>query len=124
MRTILVLLLAAMLAGCTASDEPAEDPVNEPTPEDPTPALNETLNLTITAFEATVANGTAPLNVTFQFNGTGDDIAWSLDADGDGTGDVDGTGFPANATFRYEVAGVFNATLTATSGNETTNATL
>jgi PKD repeat protein len=73
-----------------------------------------------------VTSGEAPLSVTFSINVTdvdGDAVSWTLDADGDGTPDLEGNG-TGGASFTYESQGNFTAVLNATDGSATATASL
>ncbi len=81
---------------------------------------NATANLT-----ASVLNGTAPLNVTFQLNGTAPgDLSWTLLVNG--TELANGTALPANVTHVFNQTGNVTVVLTVSgaSGNATANVTL
>lgn len=98
----------------------SQTPTGEPTgSSDPStePPVNEapTANLT-----ASATSGDAPLSVTFTVDGSdpdGDPLSWSLDANGDGTEDANGTTVPADVEFSFSTAGVFNATVNVTDGS-------
>ena len=149
MRTWLVtlLMLLVTLAGCSDEGTP-ETPVQTETPQD-TPEETTTQETTTqtesqtsttsteapqtsnTAPEADLAadavTGEAPLNVTFTVDGLdadGDALTWTLDADGDGTVDANGTSLPGTAAFLFETAGNFTATLSVTDGEDTATAML
>jgi hypothetical protein len=81
---------------------------------------------------ASIEQGSIPFNVTFNMTGSdqdGDPLTWTLDADGDGASDAEGTALPANHTQRYVSEGLYNVTFTVTDGtvetihNLTINAT-
>lgn len=94
----------------TQTSQPAPQP--EPTPSNTAPSV---------VLSASPASGTAPLEVVFTLNGTdadGDALTWSLDLDGDGIGDVDGSDLPAQHTATLD-AGNHTATLTVDDGQET-----
>ncbi|QPC81198.1 PKD domain-containing protein [Phototrophicus methaneseepsis] len=73
----------------------------------------------VAAFTADITSGTAPLTVTFTNTSTGTVESFAWDFNGDGTPDntTDGT-----ATYTYNAAATFNATLTVT-GAGTTDST-
>lgn len=95
-----------------------------PTTTAPAPGPNSppTANLT-----SDVANGTVPLNVTFTIDGSdadGDELTWTLDADGDGTEDFNGTGVPTAVTYEFNETGSFTAVLKVTDGEAFAEATV
>ena len=74
---------------------------------------------------AVPVQGAPPLEVTFTINATdpdGDNITWSLDANGDGAEDHNGTTVPATVVFSFAAAGSFVANLTVTAGNVSVHA--
>lgn len=75
---------------------------------------------------ADTTSGTVPLNVTFSLGGSdpdGDALDWTLDADGDGTAEENGTGLPATFKFTYTAAGNFTANFTVTDGKASASKT-
>lgn len=96
---------------------PAPDPVPEPEPENTPPSA---------LLSVSPASGAAPLNVTFSINGTdadGDALSWSLDLDGDGTADINGTTLPSTYNATYEL-GNHSAILTIHDGQATATASV
>jgi PKD repeat protein len=89
---------------------------------------NETANSAPSVqFTSNVTDGTAPLAVRFDLNASdadGDALAWSLDVDGDGTADLEGTDLPANFTFTFSAPGEFTARAAASDGTDETLETL
>ena len=141
--TASLLLVAFGLAGCTSGSDDARGAVPTPTgTEDDagnvTNATNATGNSTSTEgtnattmapptanLTASLANGTAPLNVTFTMTGGADGpLAWTLDVDGDNVTDANGTLLPAQFNHTYEGNGTFDATLVVVSGAQDASATL
>lgn len=134
-----LLLVTALLAGCTEPgstdlDPQDVDPEPEPGPgtdaeggnetqEPPAPEPNTPPTATLTADDT---DGNAPLNVTFTLDGSdgdGDDLTWALDRDDDGTVDDQGDSLPATLTYTYE-AGDWTARLTVFDGEDEAEATL
>ncbi len=132
LRALIVssLVLVGALSGCLA-DEPKPASTSESTsPSDggnstaSPSATNATVapadNVPPTAnLSSDVANGTAPLNVTFTVDGAdkdGDALNWTLDADGDGTADYNGTALPSEVVHEYLEAGNYTAVLNVTDG--------
>lgn len=77
----------------------------------------------IGAFVASRPN-TTTLSFTFHFTATDadrDPLNWTLDANGDGALDANGTRLPGNATYTYAAPGLFNATLRVRDGRATTS---
>jgi hypothetical protein len=133
MRAIVLSLtvLGAAFAGCISDPEPATDsPSDSPAatseaaaaittssaPETSEPVVNHapTANLS-----ADVENGSVPLNVTFTieaFDEDGDELTWTLDADGDGAADYNGTAADTSALHSFAAAGNFTAILNVTDG--------
>lgn len=141
-KLLALVLMGALFAGCT--DEPTESqdakipveettsttttsstgttaaPAGEPTPADET-APNRAPEVTFVPNATSVDAGSG---VTFAINATdadGDELSWTLDGDGDGVVDAEGT--EATVSFTYEAAGNFVATLNVTDGNSTVTAT-
>lgn len=146
--SILILLLAAALAGC-AGDEPADEPADEPLTGDPTdtqtetqtqttspgnnpeeegePQANETAaNLPPSAnLTANASQGNPPFEVMFTLEGSDDgDLTWTFDADGDGAADTFGDALPFTVNFTYEAIGEYIANLTVSDGEFDVSATL
>lgn len=80
---------------------------------------NETFENTPPQGSLTVnVTGEGPFQATFTVDGSdadGDFLEWTLDADGDGQSDADGTSLPATATIELS-EGSYNATLNLTDG--------
>lgn len=133
---IAVLLSTLALAGCLGGDDDGADDVNPVVNEGNDPADNNTttpdepvpVNTPPTAgLTADLASGDAPLVVTFNLTGAdadGDALSWTLDADGDGTTDADGTALPRDVAFNYTAAGNHTAVLAVTDGTDGTSANL
>ena len=148
MRTITILaLLLVGFAGCAddAADEPAtvDEPTELETSDDAggnttqtpdgdgsEPATNATqgdaLNTPPSALlTADIEQGTVPFDVLFALSGEdadGDALTWTLDVDGDGAADHNGSELPANVTATYTDAGTYNVTFWVTDGMNTTTA--
>jgi PKD repeat protein len=75
--------------------------------------VTEALVAPVASFTTDVNTGTAPLMVTFTSNSTGtiDSFAWDFDGDGVADNTTDNP-----ASFTYNTAGTFNASLTVTNG--------
>lgn len=77
------------------------------------------------SLKASIKQGEAPLLVNFTLGGAdpdGDDLAWTLDVDDDGTPDAQAAApatFPVETNFTYTAAGVFNVTYRVTDGAKT-----
>lgn len=138
--TLTGLLVITALAGCLGDEATTDDSGdamdgmddsmhqgNETSGsenETAAPAMNAppTANLT-----ANVTNGSAPLSVSFNLTGDdadGDNLTWSLDVDGNGTVDAEGSDLPATFEFTYEAVGNYTAYLNVTDGQNTTTASL
>src|SRR5688572_26883310 len=129
----MLLLLAVSLAGCSKGGSGDEGPKGDDDggdgPVDPGDGGdgNETPNSPPTAsITASITDGTAPLSVNFTLDASDQDndtLSWTLDADGDGTPDQEGTNatFPIVANFTYADAGNFTANLTVTDGTDSTS---
>jgi len=128
------LLVFAAVSGCLADPEAKGEDASPGASGDAgnTTAngtgANATSNTAPTAnLTADVDNGSAPLSVNFTIEATdadGDNLTWSLDADGDGAADGNGTEVPGNLTFLFEAEGVYNATLTVEDGASNATSTL
>lgn len=129
-----LVLSAALLAGCTGdagSEDMEPDDTMQPEADTNTTAPNTAPLVALAADNTTV---TVPADVTFTVRASdedGDDLAWSLDADGDGSPDADGTlaaanGTYANASFTltFDTEGTYNATVSVSDGEATANATI
>ncbi|HEX9816504.1 MAG TPA: PKD domain-containing protein [Candidatus Thermoplasmatota archaeon] len=131
---VVAVLVIAATSGCLADPEAKDvDGAATTASVDSTSnetASNETMNSAPVAnLTADPDNGSAPLAVNFTINATdadGDNLTWSLDADGDGTSDGNGTDadLPGNVSFAYAAAGLYNATLTVDDGTANTTATI
>ncbi len=100
---------------------PEEEPSNN-TGATPPPQANGTAPNTPPEAElvATTTQVIVPADVTFTLSGSdadGDDLAWTLDADGDGVADSEGTSLPFNFTFSYTAAGNYTVTFNVTDGS-------
>ncbi len=126
--------LLLMLAGCAGQDSgPAagDSTATDALPES-SAGTNESaevfLDLPPTAnITSSIVNGTVPFVANFTLDGTdpeGAMLMWRLDANGNGTFDVEGTGLPANAEFTFELPGEYLAVLEVSDGNHTINATV
>lgn len=134
MRWFALLSLALVLSGCTVKNG---DPTTTPAatssfgkPTTGTVHANATANVTVqhppvANLTASVANGTAPLNVTFALTGSdadGDALNWTVTF-GDGNR-TSGTGLPANVTHRFVLGGNFTVALVATDGHANATASV
>ncbi len=140
MRVTIVssLVLFAALSGCladeatpastTASTTASSDDNSTASPTPTNTSVSVAPNTPPTAnLSSDAPNGTAPLNVTFTVNGTdvdGDNLTWTLDADGDGTADYNGTELPSEVVHEYLDAGNYTAFLNVTDGENFTTANL
>lgn len=143
--SVVLIGLMVVLSGCLAGEKTASDstspspsvsetvdagtstnttePSAEPSPDVPNSSPTATLS-------ASIENGTVPLNVTFDFSAqdadAGQELLWSLDADGDGSADAEGSrdALPGNYTHTYLVEGLFNATLLVDDGEANTSANI
>lgn len=151
MRILALLsIILVALSGCTDTEPETEEPevlttedatesappseaatdVDDKTETTPT---NATANETVPANQPPQANltadlleGQAPVEVVFTVqvaDDDGDALQWSLDADGDGIEDANGTDL-ADVTFVYDVAGTYLATLNVTDGLDNATATV
>ncbi len=128
-----LLTFAFLLSGCfggdgdggsTPSPSPSESPSPEPsTSAEPSPTPTTSApspNRAPTAsLSASTEGGALPLLVNFTLDGSdpdGDDLTWSFDADGDGAAEETGEALPADVSFNYTAAGIYNATLNVTDG--------
>lgn len=129
-----LLALALMLAGCT-DDNGSDDGTDDLTVEDggagETNETGETVgeaagNLTA-VLGSSVTEGTAPLLVTFELTTEDGEprefIAWTLDVDGDGEVDAEGSSLPATFEHTYTETGTFEALYTLVDGDMTSNTT-
>ncbi len=132
---VLAATLTLLLAGCagTANETPSDTTTMEPGADDPAltqapdanqTTINQAPNATLTASNLT---GVAPLTITFTINASdpdGNELNWSLDADGDNQSDANGTQLPTTANFTYNVPGEFVANLTVSDGSRNSSATV
>jgi hypothetical protein len=137
-----VLALSAAVGGCVSGDDKDADPSSSSSPTDsdapatttPTSSAGPTTTdepntppeLTLTP---SVGNGSAPLDITFALDASDaedDSLAWTMDADGDGASDANGTedDLPAEFLFTYDVAGVYNATFAVSDGENDVDKTV
>lgn len=145
----LALTVIVALSGCIGADpKPAasapsgtdspgdsSEPSDSQTPSSSDPTSSETPdpsdipeNHAPTAnLSASVAAGGAPLLVNFTITGAdedGDNLTYSLDADGDGIEDANGTELPAEFAFTYSMPGNYTAVLNVTDGTASATATV
>ncbi|MBI2077171.1 MAG: PKD domain-containing protein [Euryarchaeota archaeon] len=131
---VLTVFLSMIVAsGCfgeasptSASPEPTD---SSPTAsETPTPSELPAANAPPTGgLNASVLEGAAPLNVTFNITGEdadGDALRWTLDADGDNASDAQGDSVPATTFFNYTEPGTYNATVTVSDGTASNSTTI
>ena len=133
---IIGLVIAVSLSGCAKeaedpSQDDAESPASVGEPGNEFEAGNETqapVNTPPSAIlQADIQQGVVPFDVTFTVNGTdadGDSLTWSLDANGDGQEDRNGTEFPSQAIFTYDAPATYQATLSVSDGKNVTTTTL
>lgn len=131
MKLVAVLLMVAALAGCVSDDSGnSDDSVNEPnesagnaegnTTGDPS-SVNSPPQVSL-ALNQSVDD---PWLVNFEINASDADedfLFWSIDADGDGSKDGDGSEFPAMIAFQYAAAGTYNVSVAVDDGYEFTYA--
>lgn len=70
---------------------------------------------------ADVTEGSVPFDVTFNFTVDDPDregLSWTLDADGDGEVDTEGTSLPFNYTATFDVEGNYTAVFTVSDGED------
>ena len=133
MRALMAALLLLSLAFAGCSDDGDDDP-------QPSATVSTSVSASTTASSAPVANrapvanltasalnGTVPLNVTFQINGTdadGDALTWTLRSGNDTLSN--GTSLPANRTHAFIEPGNHTLVLTVSDGklNATANVTI
>ncbi len=97
--------------GTTAPPTSDGEAINTP-PEAVLVALNTTIEV--------------PADVVFHINASdadGDDLSWTLDVDGDGVADSEGSTLPFNFTFSFTTPGNYTAVLNVTDGESFVNAT-
>lgn len=135
-----VLVLSTLFGGCVGGEEKDADPTTSdaPGPSDSagtssspgtSPVADENNTAPNLTFTPSVANGSAPINITFTLDasdGEGDALTWTIDADGDGETDGNGTSddLPAEFNFTFAAPGVFNATFVASDGELEANKTI
>lgn len=136
-----------VLAGCSGDDDdgtgttgaPRPSGTTSPNPTGPAPTTggppasgsptsSPTENRAPTAsLAASIEEGEVPFNVTFTVDGAdedGDDLTWSLDADGDGEADAEGDEVPAEYVHTFAAAGDHTATLTVSDGAQEATASV
>lgn len=126
---IATLLLSTVLAGCASEPtaDPADDPMTEAEPVEPgnqTAELQD--NITNRAPHAGLNVSIDGLAAIFNITVTdpdNDTVMWTLDANGNGTVDHNGTG-SAMVNVTYLAGGNYTAILSATDGANTTSITL
>jgi len=151
-RVLTSLLLAAtMLAGCTSENEPQSDDVGVDTdpstsaapsvdpsvPDtgeekngtpDPTEAPQPEANVApVAELVPDVTEGTVPFDVRFDLSAAdedGDELSWTLDVDGDGEVETEGTSLPADFTYTFDTVGDYTAVFSVTDGDETVEETV
>lgn len=144
MRAFALLAVLVLLAGCADSGGKGGDDDSDSTSTSRTGTGTSTRTGTATSSGSTSAtgtsgpnspptanvtadadNGTAPFMVNFTLNGTdanGDALAWTFDADGDGTPEANGTTLPATFQHTFNETGEFRAALNVTDGNASVTA--
>lgn len=129
---ILLLLLVALLAGCSSPDETSEDPEPATEPENEAPPEEQPTqgqgsggqgapaNQAPTGtLQASVQQGNVPVDVNFTFDGSdpdGDPLSWTLDVDGDGMAESEGTVLPASFAHSYTETGTYTVNFTLSDG--------
>jgi PKD repeat protein len=109
---------ASATAGTTGTNGTGGAMTSSAPAENTAPTANLTTDL---------VNGTAPLNVTFTIDGAdedGDELSWTLDADGDGTEDYNGTEVPSAIVHEFTAVGNYTALLTVTDGTDNATASV
>lgn len=146
-----LLVLSFSLAGCasseddpkpndlvidgTATSSPTPSASGTPTPSDappadPSPSAAPGVNTPpVASLDADLTEAEAPVDIVFTVDASdaeGDALTWTLDADGDGAADSEGTqeNLPFDFTYTFDTAGTYEATLTVGDGVEETVATL
>ncbi|MGB1696961.1 MAG: PKD domain-containing protein [Thermoplasmatota archaeon] len=119
---VAVLLCTLALAGCV-SEEPTDASTSQSSSESGDVGGNQTTNETTnTPPQVSVALNQSmddPWLVHFEINASdpdGDFLFWSLDADGDGSPEGDGSEFPATISHQYEAAGTYNISVLVDDG--------
>ncbi|HLE47961.1 MAG TPA: PKD domain-containing protein [Candidatus Thermoplasmatota archaeon] len=127
-RPLVPIGIAIMIAasGCFGQNEaaPASDASDAATGTSSPAGTNDTVPPApnappVASINASVLVGKAPLNVTFNLTGSdadGDVLNWTLDVDGDNATDASGAELPGNASFIYELPGLYNVTLKVSDG--------
>lgn len=107
---VAMLLLTVALAGCSSSHEPPAEAEGGPTAGDEQDTGNQTLEAVppLARLNVTASNGTAPLEVNFTLDASGNITAWTFDF-GNGNA-TNGTRLPMTLSATYD-AGLWNATL-------------
>jgi PKD repeat protein len=140
LRTPIAIALVAMVAlsGCMGSQEdPAaasDDENPQPSASDagpdpgssPDPGVIENVPPNAT-LDASVLNGSAPLEVVFTLDGSdadGDELTWKIDKDGDGYTDEQGGLLPYEVNTTFEEAGLYVVTLMVSDGTDSVNASV
>lgn len=146
MRTLAFLLMLSLaLAGCSGDE--SSDPTEEPTESTSSGTQSQTQSQTPTTgnnpsepgqsqepgqgnqaptgtLTASISQGEAPVEVTFTLEGAdpdGDNVTWTLDADGDGTFEAEGSELPAMYNHSYVDVGNYTANLTISDGSLSTS---
>lgn len=139
MRRFAWAILLILLAGC--SDDPSDASKIDPTTSNTTsttsttsttqtgttgpgndpsePGENLPPSATVTA---SIGQGEIPVNVSFELTGEdpeGATLAWTFDADGDGSVDVEGAELPAIYEHSYTEVGTYTAMFTVGDGEHT-----
>lgn len=133
--SVVATLMIATVSGCLADPEAKDASETDATSTTSADSGNETSqnetdnSAPVADLTADPINGTAPLAVNFTVNATdadGDNLTWSLDANGDGTSDGNGTDadLPGNVSFEFPAEGVYNATLIVDDGTANTTVTV
>ncbi len=97
------------------------------TTSDDTPETEEPNTPPTAALQANVTEIVVPADVQFTLEGSdadADTLSWTLDVDGDGVADSEGTTLPFNFTFSYTTAGNYTVTFNLTDGEASVSETL
>ncbi|HLF16043.1 MAG TPA: PKD domain-containing protein [Candidatus Thermoplasmatota archaeon] len=139
-RVLAGMLLIVALAGCSGGNDKGDDGTTTTAPapttggtttaagsttsggattSGPAPTTGPANRAPTASLEANETQGVSPLAVEFTLDGAdadGNDLTWTLDVDGDGTVDFDGTGddFPATVTHTFDLAGDYLVVLNVT----------
>lgn len=138
-KTIILVslfLTVGALSGCTGdgTEPDSVDTGTDGTDQTNTDS-NETLGeappagnvLPVPTLEASNVTGTLPITVQFTMDGADPDgmfFQWTLDADGDGTTDIEGEELPATFEFTFDAAGDHTAVFNLSNGEDSAEATL